>query len=200
MPSYRAEYVPPAPVPDNSLVYFGANPSWTPEREGRVRWKEWDKAPEDCPLCGGAFLLDCGDVYFVDGKAYRAKEPLAIRPAVIGEPGYFFLADGTVMRPADKTDPLMDSELVVVACARCGRVPERYRLRLKGTKGTGDMKRLSHRAARIIGKPEASLNPYISAAEKLEAAKAKQKKSKGATKGKRSKAARKTASPDPKNP
>jgi hypothetical protein len=185
------DYVPPAPIPESSILYFGADPSWTPAKEGMGKVRRSEKQPykhqENCPLCGGAFILDRGDVCFIDGKPHRAKESLAIRLCAIGEPGYFFLPDGAVVRPADKTDVLMDSELIVHVCARCGRVPERYRTRLwQPLKGDTrheravNLKRLGHRAGRIIGKPEASLNPYVTAAEKLEAAKAKaQKKAKG---------------------
>jgi hypothetical protein len=180
-------------LPLNSTIFFGADPCWTPEREGKVERGGKNPSTTHCRVCGGLLLLSKRDPYYVEGVEYRADEDMPVRLATMGDPGFFLLPDGMVVQPADKSELLMDSDFVIVACARCGRVPERYKGRLRGVIGTENMKRLSHRAGRIVGKPDASLNPYISAAEKLEAAKAKRKKSKGATKGKGSKAARKTA-------
>jgi hypothetical protein len=180
-------------LPLTEAIFFGADPCWTPAREGKVQRGDKDPSTTRCRVCGGLLWLSRGEPYYVEGVEYRADEDVPVRSATMADPGYFLLADGSVVQPADKSELLMDSDFVIVACARCGRVPERYKGRLRGLpKGTGNLKRLSHRAARIIGKPDASLNPYVTAAEKLEAAKAKQKKSKGATKGKKSKAARKT--------
>jgi hypothetical protein len=180
-------------LPLNSTIFFGADPCWTPEREGKVERGGKNPSTTHCRVCGGLLLLSKRDPYYVEGVEYRADEDTPVRLATMADPGFFLLPDGMVVQPADKSELLMDSDFVIVACARCGRVPERYKGRLRGVIGTENMKRLSHRAGRIVGKPDASLNPYISAAEKLEAAKAKRKKSKGATKGKGSKAARKTA-------
>jgi hypothetical protein len=167
-------------LPLNSTIFFGADPCWTPEREGKVERGGKNPSTTHCRVCGGLLLLSKRDPYYVEGVEYRADEDMPVRLATMGDPGFFLLPDGMVVQPADKSELLMDSDFVIVACARCGRVPERYKGRLRGVIGTENMKRLSHRAARIIGKPEASLNPYVTAAERHEAAKAKaQKKAKG---------------------
>jgi hypothetical protein len=177
-------------LPLNSTIFFGADPCWTPEREGKVERGGKNPSTTHCRVCGGLLLLSKRDPYYVEGVEYRADEDTPVRLATMADPGFFLLPDGVVVQPADKSELLMDSDFVIVACARCGRVPERYKGRLRGVIGTENMKRLSHRAGRIVGKPDASLNPYVTAAEKLEAAKAKRKKA-GGSKG--AKAGRKTA-------
>jgi hypothetical protein len=178
-------------IPQSSIIMFGAQVGWDRAREGKVEKGDKDPKQSDCPECGGLFWAAKGEGYVVEGLEYTFDDKMPLRFARIGDPGYFFLPDGRVVQPAEVSERLLDSELIVCSCARCSRVLEKYRNRLRGLpKGTGNLKRLSHRAARIIGKPEASLNSYISAAEKLEAEKAK--KAKG-SKGSKAAKPRKTA-------
>jgi hypothetical protein len=132
-----------AAVPDESTLYFGADPSWTPAREGlptppppgpvkkgrrarRAARAAPDRTPrvdaENCPVCGG-------------------------RNA-----------------PCGPADPIRDYETLLVACGTCMRTAARYEGRLKGRLDPNPVppeENPAPRAGRVAGKPDPRLNPYL---------------------------------------
>jgi hypothetical protein len=57
--SYKKGWVPAGHIPDDSFLFCGADPAWTPEKEGHTTEPVPGSPvgrvvlPEDCPLCGG---------------------------------------------------------------------------------------------------------------------------------------------------
>lgn len=153
-------------VPDKSLLFCGADPCWSPEREGyrrdqdgRLKQKCKSPSVENCDLCGGAVRATKGTIVFMrlspawwQVTAVRLQANLEVRSCTLADHGHFFLPDGRVVRAARVDDPLMDSELVVHSCALCTRVSPRYAGRLKGQKDDTWKRRdrLSHRAERMV--------------------------------------------------
>lgn len=175
-------------VPLNGITYYGCRP-WERQSEGlpplpdprqpfpaTPKSKKAKKAKPrkerisstDCPMCGGWMLLPKGEtVHDRDGSPSTLDSPMAVRRATLAEAYTFFLEDGRVVRPAGDDDVIFDSELVVVACARCHRVPERYESKLRGRLtqvATGDTwKRPGKMAPRVVGTPDPKLNSYLNA-------------------------------------
>jgi hypothetical protein len=156
-----------------AVMHFG-RPGWTPGREGRVTREDKKPSQAHCPECRGLIVLSAGTLVYCrdkpDGVGEKLEAELLVRAGWIGEPGYFFVPDGRkafgVVVPASKANEvLFDSDLVVTVCGRCQRCPEVYKGRLRGSKHTSNAKRMSHRAGRIVGKPDSGMNPYLKLAE-----------------------------------
>jgi hypothetical protein len=56
MPAAWSDWLPPSVVPSESLLYCGADPVWTPEKEAKVHPRDPNPDQELCPVCGGRMV------------------------------------------------------------------------------------------------------------------------------------------------